>query len=191
MPRPLSFVRLDIARFGAEISDLNDADLAAWTRSLFRCLALQDQQLHPMGKDLLLESLAFRNSESERKKEYFRRKDAERRGKTRIPAPEQNRTDQIRSKQSKLTIAPSARSPDPIWDTITQLFFPNGLPKNFGAKIGAVVSDLKKFKATPEEIKNRFAEMKKKEWGENAGPEALRNHWPELEAKVKRHVPSF
>lgn len=101
MPRPLSFVRLDIARFGAEISGLNDAQLSEWTRTLFRCLALQDASIHGFGASLLNESIEFRKSESERKKDYFRRKDAERRGLPNHNITDHSRSDHSRSKQNK------------------------------------------------------------------------------------------
>lgn len=96
MARPLSFVRLDIARFGVELSDLSDAEIIYWVKSFYRSLALQDPKLNDFAASLLEESHEYRNAESERVKAYLRRKNTE------LPViTTQNITKQNKAKQSR------------------------------------------------------------------------------------------
>lgn len=102
MARPLSFVRLDIARFGLEISDRpNSDDLAKWARSLYRSLALQDPSLNEFGACLLLESENFRKADSERKKRSFQRNPPDSASAIVNPLTDQIRSDQIKPDQIK------------------------------------------------------------------------------------------
>ena len=69
MARPLSFVRLDIAHFGIEISDRpDDKTLADWVRKFHRSLALQDSTLCEFGSKLLKECAEFREIDAKRKR---------------------------------------------------------------------------------------------------------------------------
>jgi hypothetical protein len=69
MARPLSFVRLDIAHFGIEISDRpDDKTLADWVRKFHRSLALQDPALCAFGSKLLNECVEFRANDANRKR---------------------------------------------------------------------------------------------------------------------------
>lgn len=83
MARPLSFVRLDIAHFGIEISDRpDDKTLADWVRKFHRSLALQDPTICEFGAKLLNECVEFRAIDANRKRipkdsNGIRRKDME------------------------------------------------------------------------------------------------------------------
>ena len=98
MPRPLSFVRLDIARFGIEIADRpDDKTLADWVRKFHRSLALQRPEICEFASELLHECAEFRAKEAIRKRNPaesggIRRKDAE--SGTDQNIAEQNRTEQ-------------------------------------------------------------------------------------------------
>lgn len=93
------------------------------------------------------------------------------------------------SKTCKTTpAARSARKPDPIWDTICELFALKPVTKPEKSRIGKVVRDLKAKGATPAGIRDRYARAKA-EWTDartgNAkmfGPEAITKNWDQLGA---------
>lgn len=71
------------------------------------------------------------------------------------------------------------RAPDPIWDTVAELFYPSGVPPGLSKKLGAVVRDLKALGATPDGIRTRHTNAVAAEW-DAFGPEAIVNAWDRL-----------
>jgi len=72
------------------------------------------------------------------------------------------------------------RKHDIIWDTIVDLFFPDGVPKSGQSRIGKVTRDLKSLNTDPVEIKKRYETAKRKWEGIAFGPEALVKNWSQL-----------
>ena len=66
--KPLSYFRLDSARFYVEVTDRSGEDLIAWVRSFGRALALQKPELNEYAAELLAEAIEFRKKEAERKR---------------------------------------------------------------------------------------------------------------------------
>ena len=92
-----------------------------------------------------------------------------------------------------LPTAPATRPRDLIWDTVVELFYPDLAPgpeqsatqptARLARRIGQLTADLKALKATPEEIRRRWA-LIPSDWT-GAGPDALVKHWARLTGKGK------
>jgi len=76
----------------------------------------------------------------------------------------------------------SLRKPDLIWDSTIEHLFPSLNGSNLNGRdrkrVGAIVSDLKARKATPDEIAKRWAECQRRY--DRPGVDALVKHWDEL-----------
>lgn len=71
-----------------------------------------------------------------------------------------------------------ARPPDPIWDTVVEIFHPSGLPETARARVGQAVKDFKAKGATPDDIRTRYQHAVA-EWP-TVGPEGVLKHWDRL-----------
>ena len=74
---------------------------------------------------------------------------------------------------------------NPIWDSISKLFFPDGIPPSNRSRVGSVVRDLKALSATPDEIERRYQIMRSMDWGKSSGPEGFVNQWANLKSKTE------
>ena len=71
------------------------------------------------------------------------------------------------------------RKPDPIWDTVAELWYPSGVPKSQTNAVGRIVSDLKSLGATRQTLLERRSRMIAA-WtpkGVECTARALVNHW--------------
>ena len=50
------------------------------------------------------------------------------------------------------------REPNPIWDTVVAMWYPEGVPTSQRKAVGRIFADLKELGATPDEIRRRHAE---------------------------------
>ena len=196
--RPISSVHVDIARFGYELAQVPDGELAGWVLRLHKCLALRDPSIHEYGAHLLAEVEEFRKAEIERKKAKHSApsKDSEESAEN---SDSHHRSDQIRSDQNKKQeIRPDGpgadadvgeRKKDEVWDAVASLFhFQPPHPKKEAIRIGAVVRDLKIMGATGETVRACYL-IAKKAWngGPPFSPEALVKWWREFQhAGVKK-----
>lgn len=83
---------------------------------------------------------------------------------------------------------PAARQRDVIWDKICDLFGLQPVTKTERSRIGKVVSNLKKKKATPEIIQERYGKWSDLYPDAHCTPEALFKHWDAL-GRVQAAVP--
>lgn len=89
-------------------------------------------------------------------------------------------------------VKPSAsRPPDPIWDTIMELWPSQSLTDSERGRRNKVVSELKKASATPDEIRARYKAMRRQYQNDPAKctPMALASRWSEF-AKQATITPS-
>lgn len=87
----------------------------------------------------------------------------------------------------------ASRPRDLVFDLVVELFYPEGMPKSHGSRVGKVAADLKSLGVGPggkgpDEVRRRFSLMRTKDWGRHAGPEAFVNNWATLDPGGK--VPS-
>ena len=82
------------------------------------------------------------------------------------------------------------RKPDPIWDTVCEIFGLNPQTRTEQSRVGKIVSDLKIKEATPDEIRTRLRRYRK-EWPKMADtPEALVKHWDRFAKEPRSANPS-
>lgn len=115
---------------------------------------------------------------------------------TRIPnhtTPNVTKRNQTNSLPSAADAAPAEkvkpkpekkpREPSPLWDTLAEAFFPSGVSKSDGSRLGKVVQALKAKSATPEQIRERIEAYPKVMPGGRdclLTLEALEKHWDRL-----------
>jgi len=103
--------------------------------------------------------------------------------------PTQPNPTQCKKTTSSLPAAPAQRPRDPIFDAVVECCFPSlvgaKLTGRQGKHIGAIAADLKKCKATPEQIRQKWAIVQAKveagDWSE-ASPHVLVTRWDTLTA---------
>lgn len=176
----ISSVHIDIARLAREVYRIpDDIELAKWTRSLVECLVLRDHGLNPYGDFLLREVEEFRKKEADRKKKISKDSALSKESKD-SALSDLNQSINHSNKQTPKKTSPASREPDPIWDVVKELFFPEGIAVSQRTRVGKITRDLKSIGATPEQIRTRFANMRRHDWGKTAGPEGMLNQWANL-----------
>lgn len=171
----ISFVKIDIARLCREVYRIqDDRDLGRWARSLTEALVLRDPSLNEYGAALLAEVEKYREIDAKRKKIS---KDS-----TESKDSKDSTTNKQTNKQKR---SPARRERDQIFDTVQDLFFPEGVMPGQGSRIGKIVRDLKSIDATPEQIRTRTENMRRLDWGRTAGPEGLLKQWGNLRGAEK------
>lgn len=178
--RPLTFVRLDIARFGLELSEhRTDSELADWIRSLHRALVLGDPSLNDYAASMLLESDDFREKCGNASRTYWEGK-RKAKGTNKVP---NTRTEQNRTEQTHLPGAKAPRPRNELFDAIKEQFFPGQISKSDASRIGKMAATLKERGATPEQVaEKRSAYIRlHPEW--ELTPESVVKHWAQLVPK--------
>lgn len=82
------------------------------------------------------------------------------------------------------------RKPNPVWDALAAMFFPDGVAEGDKKRLGKVVRDLDQMHATPEEINRRADVYVARMPDMPLTLEALRKNWGTL-GKVKKHAASI
>lgn len=101
-------------------------------------------------------------------------------------------TNTAKAAGAAVRVKPSApRPPDPIWDTIMELWPSQSLTDSERGRRNKVVSELKKASATPDEIRARYKVMRRQYQNDPAKctPMALASRWSEF-AKPATVTPS-
>ena len=104
--------------------------------------------------------------------------------------PEKRREEKSKKKtaSSSARTPKTHREPNPIWDTICELFDLNPLPRSQASRIGKVARDLEEVGATPDEICRRFHRAQEAWEGKLFGPEALVKQWGPLGQTRRNNV---
>lgn len=96
--------------------------------------------------------------------------------------PEKRREEKSIESPTDSLVSEPQRKPDLIWDATIEHLFPSLNGSNLNGRdrkrVGAIVSDLKARKATPDEIAKRWAECQRRY--DRPGVDALVKHWDEL-----------
>ena len=80
------------------------------------------------------------------------------------------------------------RTMDPIWDTIVEIFYQEGVPPSKRKTVNIYVKDLKAMGATPDEIHRRVA-VARKTWSKQVTDKSLAHNWNALAPKKKPEQP--
>lgn len=74
------------------------------------------------------------------------------------------------------------RAPNPVWDTVVDIWFKDGVATSLRPKIGKIVRDFKDLGAEPDEIRKRYDNYRAR-WPDMAcTPEGLVKHWSQFGA---------
>ena len=188
--RQVVSVHLDIAALVWATRGLNsEAEWAIWGRSFVEALATQSPEKNQFAAQLIGDVIEFKLKEAKRIQDL---RDVRAQS---VQNGVQTVSKSVRKKVSKSVSnennSSAARKPDPIWDEVVNLFFPEGVPTSGGSRIGKVVRDLKSIDATPEQIRTRTENMRRTDWGKSAGPEGLVKQWANLRGNEKPAMSEF
>lgn len=173
--RQVVSVHIDIAALVWATRGINsDAEWALWGRSFVEALATQSPEKNQFAGQLIDDVVEFRRKEAERV-QLLREQSVHH-----VQNPVQTERKKDSKSGSKTSKPPAARGRDLIWDEVVNLFFPDGVMKSEVTRIGRIVRDLKSIDATPEQIRTRFANMRRQDWGKKAGPEGMLKQWANL-----------
>ena len=97
------------------------------------------------------------------------------------PESESESESEVESEVEVLPASPGKqrkpRQPDPIWDTVAEIWFGGKVATPGARRVGKIVRDLKAYEATPDEIRGRVKRYTS-EWPDaECTPEALVKHW--------------
>lgn len=178
--RQVVSVHIDIAALVWATRGLNsETEWAIWGRSFVEALATQAPEKNQFAAQLIGEVVDFREKEAERVR-VLREQSVQG-----VQGGVQTERKKDSKKVSKKENSSAMRKPDPIWDEVVNLFFPDGVMKSDQSRIGKIVRDLKSISATPEQIRTRTQNMRRTDWGKSAGPEGLLKQWGNLRGAEK------
>jgi hypothetical protein len=98
---------------------------------------------------------------------------------TNVPPTEENRRDKKKSTSSSA----EPRKPDPIWDTVEQLYFGGRVVKSQQTGCGKLVAFLKSKQATPDEIRARRQRLVDAWGSEKDTVNSIRVHWDKFDGR--------
>lgn len=91
------------------------------------------------------------------------------------------RGEERREEETSPAKAPKPRKPDPIWDTVVELWYGDGIPPSHRAAVGKIVKDFKALRqVTPDEIRTRHQRIVETWGADKATARCTVTHWSEF-----------